>query len=361
MTLIDRYVVREFLGPFFFGLGAFVAIFLASDVVSLARLMIDYHPPFWTVAKVFLLRLPQIAVWTLPMAVLLATLLSVSRFSSRWEMAAFRALGLSFHRIVAPVFLLGLAVSVVTLLLQDQVVPAANAAANRLVEVEIRGAPLPMVTENVVLEQYEKGSLRWFLYAPRYDSRTRTLHDVTLVRLAGGRPEQTIYARRMVWEKDTWYLEDGTLYRHHPDGRVTTLSFAGSRQPIQIGRKPEEVQVKKTPEEMSIAELARYIHILEAQGKAARRERVQLNLKYSIPLASLVFTLLGAPLGVQQQRSTVSLGFGISIALIFAYYVLMTLGTVLGEAGTLPPWAGAWLHNFLTGGVGLYFLARLGR
>ena len=74
-------------------------------------------------------------------------------------------------------------------------------------------------------------------------------------------------------------------------------------------------------------------------------ERVEVQRKFSIPFACLVFAALGVPLGIQPSRSVHSRGFSVSLVLIFVYYLLLTFGQNLGERGALPPVVAVWLPN----------------
>ena len=76
------------------------------------------------------------------------------------------------------------------------------------------------------------------------------------------------------------------------------------------------------------------------------------------PFACMVFALLGTPLALQSQRRTSSAGLGITLLNVIFYYVLMAVGTFLGQSGLTSPWVGAWLQNLLIGGYGLYLFIR---
>src|SRR5690606_39552589 len=97
-----------------FGMLAFTALFVSVDVVQLVRMAVDYGAPMLVVVRLVLLRLPQIVVYTFPMAVLLAGLLTLSRLSAASEIVAMQAGTVSFYRIVSPVVGLGIAFSLLT-------------------------------------------------------------------------------------------------------------------------------------------------------------------------------------------------------------------------------------------------------
>jgi len=187
------------------------------------------------------------------------------------------------------------------------------------------------------------------------------MRDVTIVGLSGGRTVRTTYARRVVWERDTWWMEDGVIHIHDGEPGVT-VDFREGRQPITVGYRPEQVaSAQKSPEEMTIRELRDHIAVMGARGDDLREYWLHLHMKFSVPAASLVFALLAAPLGVQSHRSASSAGFGLSMVVILLYYVLMTLGTALAQGGHVPPIVGAWLQSAVLGAAGVALLVAAGR
>lgn len=361
MRVLDRYVAKEMVMPMLFGICAFTSLFVGTDLLNLASMVVELGAPLGKVGRLFVLRLPQIVVWTFPMAVLLATLLALSRLSGNSEIVAMKAAGVGFARIVVPVLVIALTMTGLTLLINETVVPAANAAF-KVTKDELRGRSLPRLTRNVILKRYKGNLLEWFLYAARFDSERQTMEDVTMVTLEAGRPRETTYAPLIIWDETGWFMENGVTHFYNSDGEAVTMKFAGGRQPVDIGQKPREIiRAQKEPDEMNIRELSRHIAILRSQGKDVNKLWVEWHLKWAIPMASLVFALVGAPLGVQSHRSASSVGFGLSIIVIFIYYIIMTAGTALAQGGYLPPALGAWSQNLLLGAIGLYLMWRAAR
>jgi lipopolysaccharide export system permease protein len=361
MRIISRYLVREMTMPMLFGVCAFTSLFVSGDLLNLANIVVETGAPIAAALKVFVLKLPQIIVWTFPMSVLLATLLSLSKLSANSEIVAMQAGGVSFTRIILPLLALALLVSAVTFAIQEAVVPAANTQAHRVMVQEIRGGQLPTVTRHVVVKRFRGGYLDWLLYAGKLDSKTQVLSDVTILRMDQGKPQQTTYAGRVVWENDTWYMEQGQTVIYGADSAYT-MDFGSGRQPIALGHTPQELAaVQKDPEQMSLAELREHIAILRSQGAEVEALEVKVHLKYAIPLASLLFALVGAPLGIQPHRSGTSIGFGLSIIVIFIYYTLMTLGSALGQGGYLPPWLAGWIQNIVLSAFGIGLMIRQSR
>ncbi|HEY8417959.1 MAG TPA: LptF/LptG family permease [Limnochordales bacterium] len=361
MRILDRYILRELGAPFLFGVLAFTSLFLSVDLVQLVRMAVDYNAPLGVALRLVALRLPQVIVYTFPMAVLLAGLLTLGRLSANSEVVAMQAGTVSLYRIVAPVIGVGFTFFLLTLAVNEWVVPQTNYAYRRVLVEELQGRQLPVVTRNVILREYQAGLLRSFLYAQEYDGQARVMRGVTVVELAEGRPVRTTYARRVVWERDSWWMEDGVIHIHDGEPAVT-VDFREGRQPIAVGYRPEQVvAAQKKIEEMTIRELREHISVMGAHGSDLREYLLQLHMRFSLPAASFVFALLAAPLGVRSHRSASSAGFGLSMVVILVYYVLMTLGTALAQGGHVHPAVGAWLPSAVPGAAGVALLIRAGR
>jgi len=356
-TRLDTYIAKEMLGPVLFGIGAFTSLFVSGELLNLANLVVEAGAPVIPAAKVFFLKLPQTIVWTLPMSVLLGALLSFSGLSANSEVVAMRSGGISLWRIALPAFLVSLLVSALGFVVGETVAPRANERARAVLVEEVRGGQLPTITRHVVLKGERGASLDWLLYANRYDSRTASFHNATLVYMEENRPIQTAFADRILWLNDRWVMENGVAYHYGPDEAIVVASYPSHTRPVELGQTPDQVaQLQKDPEEMSLGELTRHIDVLRSQGADVRVLEVKRHLKYSIPMAAFFFALLGVPLGIQSHRAAKSTGFGMSIIIIFGYYVMMTLGSALGQSGALPPFLAAWIQNILLAAVGLWQL-----
>lgn len=354
--ILDRYIAREMALPFLFGFGAFTSIAASSDLLGIVRLVVERGAPIKAALKAFMYGMPQIFIWTLPMAALLSTLLAVSRLAGSSELVAMLAGGRSFFRSIKPLLIAAALISAFSLVVNEAVVPHANLQARRVMVEELQGRSLPTIQRNVLLRGPGGADGEWFLHARQFDAASQTMRDVTLVRLEGNRPVETTYAGRVVWDSGGWFMENGVTYllREEIMGQ-----FGGSRQPLRIDQTPRQIaQRTRNPEEMSATELREHIALLQSQGAEVRSLQVEMHLKYALPMASFVFALLAAPLGAQPHRSASSIGFGLSVILIFVYYILMATGTALGQAGILPPILAAWSQNLLMGGVGALLIWR---
>ncbi|HHV62491.1 MAG TPA: LPS export ABC transporter permease LptG [Firmicutes bacterium] len=357
MRTLNRYILRELIEPFIFGVAAFTSIFIAGDLLfSIARLLADGTISVNCAIQLFVLGIPRIVVITFPMSVLLGTLLCFGRLSDSSEIVAMRAAGVSTRSIIAPAILLAVVMSLFTVFLNETIVPASNQASQDILwSVTNRGKPL--TEKDIVIKTFRDGRLDRLVYAEEFDADKKELTNVTVQDFRNGKLVRVTNAPKAIWDRNRWWFMNGAMYDIVDGNRMVSVTFKTHES--LIAQAPEEIaRRQKTPQEMGISELRAYIRMLREQGQNVSALLVELYLKLAIPFASLVFALVGAPLGIRTRRSSSSLGFGTSIILIFIYYVIMSMGTAFGQRGSVPPFIGAWSQNFIFGGIGLWMVLR---
>ncbi|MFH0887334.1 MAG: LptF/LptG family permease, partial [bacterium] len=114
---------------------------------------------------------------------------------------------------------------------------------------------------------------------------------------------------------------------------------------------------QKTPQEMNSRELFSHMKLLEQGGVATNALSTEFHLKYSIPMVSLVFALIGIPLSLPSIRGGKSWGIVLSVVIVFSFYVFASILRSLGRGGVIPPIIAAWTPNitFIIIGIGLLF------
>ncbi len=363
MRLLDWLILRELLPPLLFGVGLFTALVFAGGYVFMITEYATKGAPLGLVIELALLYLPQIAVRTLPMGMLLATLLGFGRLSSDWEITAIRAAGVSLRRVLAPVFWLSLVVSLAAIAFNETLVPWATERA-----AQIRAAILEQLslTEQQAFgfPQFREGRLdSYVIVAGGRDAQTQELYQLTLIKYSTGSqraPEVVLYAARARWDGEAqWTLYDGWLRTAQGQYASFVVFRAEPTDNIAIRRTPVQIEALLTNvDERSFRQLREQIEFFRREGAdeaQIRQLTVELYNKINVPLASLIFALLGAPLGVRAQRSSPASGFALSVAIIFVYWVMARYLVILGR-GALDPLLASSLPNLLGAALALWLI-----
>lgn len=362
MRILDQYIMKELIGTFIFGIFAFSSVFIGSSTLfRIAQYVTQYGASVQAVIQLFIYSLPGIIVLTFPMSMLLAALLAFGRLSASSEITAMKSGGISFYRIAMPVFVVALFVSIFAILFNEHVVPKANQAYNNIVFYEIQGNTAPKSQEHLVLKEITGGEIERLTYARRYDADTTAMYGVSVQEFEKGKLVRVQNAERAEWTADHWTMYTGILNELSEEGNVQrTLKF--TQQILPIKQNPKQlVREQKDPDEMTMRELRYQIKALKAQAVSTNKLESELYKRITIPFASFVFALVGVPLGLQPNRTSSSIGFGLSIIVIFIYYSVMTVFSALGQGGTIPPLIAAWIPNILGTLVGIILIRKAAR
>jgi lipopolysaccharide export system permease protein len=371
ISVMDRYLSSQMLSPFLFGVGAFSSVILAiGSLFELVRLITDSGLSIVVALQIFVLRLPGLMVYSFPMSVLLATLISYSRLSADGETTALRSCGVSVYRLVIPAIILSFMVTGMTFAFNEVIVPSANAQAKATLRSALNQENIQFRNKDIIYQQYgdiaqkdgtkAQGLARSF-YANSFDGKE--MRGLTVVDFSQGELKQVISAESGIWlpQENVWQFRKGAIYFIGIEGSYNrVVSF--DEQNFRISRAPLELaQEYRSAEEMNISELSNYISLIKQTGnnKEVKKLEVSLQQKYAIPFICVVFALVGSPLGMRPQRTSTSVGFGVSVLIIFGYYVLLFVFGALGQVDILSPQAAAWTPNVICLGTGVFLLSRV--
>ena len=352
MKLVDKQVLRETVGPFLFGVAAFSSVFFAGTYLLRLTQWIMGGMSILTAAQIVVLYLPGIVVYTLPMATLLAVLMGVGRLSSDSEVAALFAGGVSIYRLAVPIIGLGIVISAFAIALNEVVAPVAT-----LRNQELQAAVLKQESKSARSFIVRDEGTSSLITVGGMDDKTGALKDVTITHFAEKQPAVVVYAKRAEWgglrddeARYEWKLYDG--FEVHLEADFPPKSTFKELSTSDIRKTPQELSLfQKKPDEMSFAELSRMVNYLKAHpdrpADQIRRMDVDRWNKLALPLSSLVFAMLAAPMAIRPQRTSSSVGLGMSILVIFLYWMVWHYTSALAIQGNLDAPVGAFAANVL--------------
>ena len=359
MRILDKYILKEFIGPFLFGVCAFTVVFVGTGTLyRIANLINQYGASAWAAFRVFVLAMPSIIVVTFPMSVLLGSLMAFGRLSSSSEMIVMRAGGQNFIRLAMPIFVAAFFISIGATAFNEYVVPKANNAYNTIINEEIKHNVAPTTQDHIIIKNTKGSDISSLMYARQYDANTKQLKDITVQEFENDTLMRVEQADRADWNGQKWIMHEGMIYDVSANEQ-TTRSLKFQNQALPITQKPNKINAsQKKPDELTIRELREQIKLLDQNSVNTNKMKVEMYNRFALPLASLVCAIVGAPLGMQKQRGSSSIGFGISVVVIFIYYSIMTLGNALGNGGKIPPYIAAFLPDIICGIAGVILVYR---
>jgi len=363
-TILDRYVVREMVPPTALGLLLFTFILLLDTISNLMRILVSRGADLVTVLKAFLYLLPSIFSVTIPMAFLLGVLLAFGRLASDSEIVALRASGVSPARLLRPVVALATFAGLVTFYVVGIALPAANQAYRELIFKLVISKARTQMAPRVFNDDLVPAMV---FYISDIDSRNGEWKDVFIHDGRDHAKPRLILARTGRLHVDEprkavgLDLGEATVYSFNTiDPADFHLERMGAGyQPLPYETFFPNVALSKGDREMSLGELEDNIRNLKEHGKGRAdwgRFAVEWHKKFAIPTACIVFGLLGLGLSLGSKKEARSAAFGLSILVIFIYYVIIRLGEQAGDTGMLAPFLAMWGANILLAVVAFVLL-----
>jgi lipopolysaccharide export system permease protein len=345
MNLLTRYILKEFLRSFATALSGITIVYLCVDFLQKADDFIRFKASLSQVTRYFLYNLPSIITPSIPIAALIATLLSLGALSRHNEIIAMRSSGISLGRIVLPVLAGGLLISAIGFINNELIMPTYVAKANYIRKVELEKKQQIVIFRRNKL--WLRGPDNSIANIDFVSPDRNVMFGLNIFKLnTDFTVRERIQAGSLLWEDNAWRLKQSMVYVQKGD---TIIDRPADGEVYNIVETPADLgMIVKRSEEMSFSELWDYVRRIKTSGYNAMREEMELYGKISFPFSSLLMVMIATPLSLQRVRSG-GAGKGIAIAVFisFAYWGLLSIGTALGRSGALPPVIASWLANGL--------------
>jgi lipopolysaccharide export system permease protein len=374
IPLIDKWLIAQLVPPLFFSISAFTVVSLSVGVMfDLIRKIVEFGLPFGLALKILFLKLPGFLVLSFPMSVLLSTLLTYGKLSSNSELLALRSIGIKTSRFIVPALIVSIVMTGITFFFNNSLVPYSN----KLAEISMRdglGKSTIIESGNDVFfpgygslidpktnEPSERNTYLTQIFFSRV-VENKIMKNVTLLDFSRIGNKQVLSAESASFDKENtrWIFKNGKIIYFSSDAQTSIVNFDTYFYPL--GEGPLKVsEIQKDANDMTVSEAIAAKNIYESAGniKDARKMKVRIQEKFTLPFACLVFGLIGSSLGSKSNlRSSRSQGFGLSVILILIYYVISFLFSSLGVKGVLSPIIAAWLPVIISLGAGIYLLRK---
>lgn len=374
ISVMDRYIIAELIGPFFFGVGLFSSIGITIGAMfDLVRKVTESGLPISIAVQVFLLKMPEFIGLAFPMAMILATLMVYSQMSGHSEIIALRSCGINIYRMVIPAIILSLIVTALSFALNEVIVPNANYQSSIILEKTLEQENPPFKEKNIFYPEFGKvkqpdgsqdDTLTRLFYAEKFDGKY--MKGITIVDRSQYGVDQIVSSELATWNsaENIWDLFNGTIYLVSPDASYRNI-VKFDHQKLKLSRAPLDLAGKRRSyKQMNISQSYEYLELMRLSGnyREVVKTQVRIQQKLALPFVCIVMGLVGGSLGIRPQRkANRGTSFGISVIIIFAYYLLSFITGAMGQKEILTPFFAGWLPNFLGLTVVVFLLVRASR
>jgi len=362
MKILRNYFLKEFIGPLFLALGVLTFVMILGNLVKIADLVINKGVDIYSVSKLFLLMIPYLLTYTLPIAALTAVLLSLGRLSSDNEIVAIRASGINLFSLILPLLIVGLILSLILIIFNDRIIPYAHYESRKtVIDIGIKN-PTAALEPGVFINSFEK----YILFIYRIDKNK--LGNVRIYEPQGeNKAARTIVAKRgefiAIPEKNMIKLKlmEGTSDEPDPQNpnNFYKLNFKTYFMNLNLSQTQDKDKIEKKPKDMTINELRNEIHKIKKEGIDPAPLITEINEKISLAFSCFILMLFGLPLAIITRRREKSINFGIAFITAGAYYLLLVGSKGLSLQGYLDPKLAMWIPNIILGTIGAILTYRL--
>ena len=358
LKIINRYIFKEISSSFIIILFILTFVLLMGKILQIMDLIINKGISAFAIAKLILFLLPSFMLFTIPIALLIAILIAMGRFSADNEITALKTSGISLMQIYYPVAIASLITFIITIIVGYFLVPQSNFATKRLLFTIAQQNASIGIKEKVFNSDF-KGFL---LYAENIPVDKNYMEGVIVSdnRIIG--EQNTILAKKAFLVSDpqsmtvTLKLENGSIHTVSSDLKnYRKIDFNSYDIKLDLSTALASLnEASKSSTDMTMTELLEKMKKPGIDKADARELAIEVHKKFSIPLSCIFFGLLALPLGIKSHRAVKSRSFAVGIIIVSVYYLLRIGGEALVETGHLSPEVGVWTPNIFFGILGVY-------
>ncbi len=365
MRIFTRYILGEVLSHSLLGMVLFTFVLFMPSLVQILELVVQDGASPSSVAKLIAFTLPNALTVTIPMAVLVGILLGLSRLAADSEVTAMRACGFGVFQFVRIVAIVGAGAWLLGLFNSLYLAPKATTSMLR-VENALRDSQATFqVQPRVFYEDFRNYVL--YVQDVRNGRHASVWSHVFLADLSHPGPPKIVLAEQATVVGGKHHelrmrLRNGEQHEMSPNdpGAYSISSFSQTDLPIQINSTGQE-SVRIGHSDVPILAMSNRELFRRSQLPGGRSYQIEMQKRFAYPTACLVLMLVGVPLGLSSRRGGKSMGFVLTIFLVFIYYFLSSTGMALSKQGKIPVVLGVWGANALFAIAGLLLLRQMAR
>ena len=359
------YIFREVLHIFLITLLVFMIVLLMDKILKLIEWIVSRGADITLILKLLLYLSPSFLVFAIPMALLVAVLLSFGRLSSDNEVTAFKASGISLYQLYVPVGVFSVGAYIASALLVFYGLPWGNRGVYEVFFQMAQSKASLEIQERVFNDAFDG----LIIYVDKVPTHGEKLEGILIHDERDKGRYDTIFAREGFvannpnTQEVMLKLVKGDIHRFEPAHNLfQKIRFESYDLKLELAGAMKAFSGRKLKDrETSIEDMKARIARMRQKGLDTSTEEMEIHKRYAIPFVCLIFGLMGVPLGVQPRRSGRSNGFVFSLLIILAYYVSLTAAEVFVADHAIPPLLAGWFPNFIFGVLVIYLMIKAGR
>jgi len=354
MKKLDWYILKKYIGTFFFAISLLIVIIIVFDVsenidsfmkneATLKEVVFHYYVPF----------IPYFINLFIYLFVFISVILFTSKMASHTEIIAMLSSGISFRRFLYPYVLGASMLAVFSFYLGNFLIPKTDTVRRDFKDKYIER--LTKSSGSNIHVQIERGT---YVYVGNFDIKKKIAYKFSVEKFENNEMTYKLIADKASFDtiNGSWKLTnyvERSLYPQETMNRGKTMDTIMKLQPRDL------YNIKEEFEEMNLFEIRNHIRNLELKGADNMLPyEIEMHKRIASPVAIIILTVIGVALSSRKVRGGIGLHTGIGIAIAFSYVLFMEFSRVFALSGILSPMLAAWMPNIIFSIIGVYFLAK---
>lgn len=354
LTILDRYIIKKFLGTFVFSIVLIISISVVFDInekidkfitnnASLQEIVFDYYLNF----------IPYYANLFSSLFVFIAVIFFTSKLASNSEIIAILSNGISFKRLLKPYMISATIIAIITFVFGSFIIPPSNIKRIDFENKYVRKKSVDYASK--IQMQAAPGVIAYF---GSYDNATKTGYSFSLDKFDENKLESRLTANKIEYDSAfQWTIKDYQI-----------RNFEGLEEKITSGETidttlyitPRDFLISETDHQlMTTPGLFRYIESQKKRGIGNMQAfEIEYHTRFASILSAFILTLIGASLSARKMKGGMGLNIGIGLALSMGYILFMTISATFAVTGLVSPMIAAWIPNMVFSVIALFLYTK---
>ncbi len=355
MRKIDWYIIKKFLGTFFFSISLILLVVIVFDISEKIDDFIEKEAPLRAIVFEYYLNfIPYFGNLFSPLFTFIAVIFFTSKMANNSEIISILGSGVSFKRMLLPFMISATFIASLSFTLGNLIIPAANEVRLEFENTYIKN-PYRNKDKNIHM-QISPGN---FVYMESYNSTTNIGYKFSMEQFINGELKQKLISNYVEWDSTTNKWTINHYFIRTFNGRQESL-IEGKQLDTLINLDPNDFNVRlNTVETMNFFELNNYINEERMKGsKNLVFHLIEKHKRMAFPFATIILTLIAVSFASRKVRGGVGLHLGIGLLISFSYILFMQVSTTFATNGDLSPVIAVWIPNFMYIGLAAYLLSK---
>ena len=361
MKILFRYLLREYAKIFGMCFAGLMTIYLVIDFFEKVRRFLRYDASWLDVLTYFALKTPGISFQIAPLAILMATLLTIGLLSRSHEITAMRACGISLPWIASPFLSLAIGTAIILLLFSSTVIPLASNKAEEIRAIRIEKKPSSTALK--LPQPWARMGSDTILHVNTVAVGGQSLGGVQLFHFDRQfRLIDMTEAEEARYEDGAWTLHRGFTRTFPLDGTVTLHEFDHTPVPLTLIPDDFTTWLASDSEAMTFRDIREHTSRLYQSGSQIARLKTDYYGRIAFPFVTIIMVLVGIALSLRRSGTrggSMAIGIGQALVVGFCYWATHSIAIAFGRGGALPPMIAGWMTNALFLSFGLYLMLKV--